>query len=57
MLGTLVARPIAGVMFDRKGEDFVMYPTYACLAIGLLVLSFTAPSWEMLLAGIFVGLG
>ena len=57
VLGTLVARPIAGVMFDRKGEDFVMYPTYACLAIGLLVLSFTAPSWEMLLAGIFVGLG
>lgn len=56
-LSITVARPIAGVMFDRKGEDFVMYPTYACLAIGLLVLSFTTRSWEMLLAGIFVGLG
>ena len=56
-LSITVARPIAGVMFDRKGEDFVMYPTYACLAIGLLVLSFTTQSWEMLLAGIFVGLG
>lgn len=56
-LSITVARPIAGVMFDRKGEDFVMYPTYACLAIGLLVLSFTTQSWEMLVAGVFVGLG
>ena len=56
-LSITVARPIAGVLFDRKGEDFVMYPTYACLAIGLLVLSFTTQSWEMLVAGVFVGLG
>ena len=33
-LSITLARPVAGVMFDRKGEDFVMYPTYACLAIG-----------------------
>ena len=52
-----IARPIAGVMFDRKGEDFVMYPTYACLAIGLLLLSITTQSWMMLVAGVFVGLG
>ena len=56
-LSITLARPIAGVMFDRKGEDFVMYPTYACLAIGLLVLSITTQSWEMLMAGVFVGLG
>ena len=52
-----LARPVAGVMFDRKGEDFVMYPTYACLAIGLLLLSVTTQSWTLLLAGVFVGLG
>ena len=52
-----LARPVAGVMFDRKGEDFVMYPTYACLAIGLLLLSITTESWMLLLAGVFVGLG
>ncbi|WP_298461488.1 MFS transporter [uncultured Mitsuokella sp.] len=56
-LAITIARPIAGVMFDRKGEDFVMYPTYACLAIGLLLLSITTQSWMMLLAGVFVGLG
>ncbi len=52
-----LARPVAGVMFDRKGEDFVMYPTYACLAIGLALLAITTQSWMMLLAGVFVGLG
>ena len=52
-----LARPVAGVLFDRKGEDFVMYPTYACLAIGLFLLAMTTHSWMMLLAGVFVGLG
>ena len=56
-LSVTLARPVAGVMFDRKGEDFVMYPTYACLAIGLLLLSITTQNWEMLAAGVFVGLG
>lgn len=56
-LAVTVARPVAGVLFDRKGEDFVMYPTYACLAGGLLLLSITTSSWMMLLAGVFVGLG
>ena len=52
-----LARPVAGVLFDRKGEDFVMYPTYVCLAVGLLILSITTQSWMLLLAGVFVGLG
>lgn len=56
-LAVTVARPVAGVLFDHKGEDFVMYPTYACLAGGLLLLSITTSSWMMLLAGVFVGLG
>lgn len=60
ILGTLLARVFAGrsvELFDRKGEDFVMYPTYACLAGGLLLLSITTSSWMMLLTGVFVGLG
>lgn len=56
-LSVTIIRPVAGVMFDKKGEDFVMYPTFACLAVGLLILSITTRSWEMLLAGVFVGLG
>jgi MFS family permease len=52
-----LARPVAGIMFDRKGEDFVMYPSYVCLSVGLLILSVTTESWSLLLAGVFVGLG
>ena len=45
-----LARPAAGVLFDRKGEDFVMYPSYVCLSAGLLLLSVTTQSWTLLLA-------
>ena len=30
-LSVTIIRPVAGVMFDKKGEDFVMYPTFLCL--------------------------
>ena len=52
-----VIRPFAGVMFDRKGEDFVMYPCYVALCIGLLLLSMATGSVLMILASIFIGLG
>ena len=50
-------RPFAGVMFDRKGEDFVMYPCYITFCIGLLILSFATGTGLMVLSSIFIGLG
>lgn len=50
-------RPLSGRIFDAKGENWVMYPSYAFLAVGLAVLSFTASSWMLLLSGALVGLG
>lgn len=52
-----IIRPFAGVMFDRKGEDFVMYPCYAALFIGLMLLSMATSNVLMILASIFIGLG
>ncbi|WP_196590124.1 MFS transporter [Pectinatus frisingensis] len=52
-----VTRPITGVIFDRKGENYVLYPCYVCLAVGLFLLSITHTSPILLLAGVFVGLG
>ena len=52
-----VTRPLTGVIFDREGENYVLYPCYICLAIGLLLLYATTASWQLLLAGVFVGLG
>lgn len=52
-----ITRPMMGVIFDHKGENYVLYPCYICLAIGLFLLSITGASWQLLLSGVFVGLG
>jgi MFS family permease len=52
-----ITRPSTGVLFDRKGENFVMYPSFVFLAIGLLLISLSHQSWLLLLSGVFVGLG
>ena len=50
-------RPFAGQIFDAKGENAVMYPSFIFLAIGLLTLSFTTTSFMLLLSGALIGLG
>lgn len=52
-----ITRPFTGILFDRKGENSVIYPCYIFLAIGLLILSQTHQGWVLLLAGAFIGLG
>lgn len=52
-----LTRPMAGVIFDRKGENYVLYPCYIFLAVGLLLLSITNSATYLLLSGVFVGLG
>ena len=52
-----VTRPLTGILFDRKGENYVLYPCYLCLAAGLFLLYATDTAWQLLLAGVFVGLG
>ena len=42
-----ITRPMTGVIFDHKGENYVLYPCY----------SITGASWQLLLSGVFVGLG
>lgn len=50
-------RPLAGQIFDAKGENAVMYPSFIFLAIGLLTLSYTTTSFMLLLSGALIGLG
>lgn len=50
-------RPYAGQIFDAKGENAVMYPSFIFLAIGLLTLSYTTTSFMLLLSGALIGLG
>lgn len=53
----LVSRPFTGSWFDRKGENFVMYPSFLLFAIGLAVLSQAHQGFSLLLAGVIIGLG
>ena len=52
-----LTRPFAGQIFDAKGENAVMYPSFFFLAIGLLTLSYTTTSFMLLLSGALIGLG
>lgn len=53
----LLSRPLTGRWFDRKGENFVMYPAFLLFAVGLIILSQAQQGLALLLAGGFIGLG
>lgn len=53
----LISRPFTGFWFDKKGENFVMYPSFVWFAIGLIILSQAQHGFFLLLAAVFVGLG
>ncbi|MDI3310000.1 MAG: MFS transporter [Thermoanaerobacterium sp.] len=53
----LISRPVAGRMFDQKGENSVMYPSFLLFAIGLAIISQAHQGLILLLAAAFVGCG
>lgn len=53
----VISRPFTGRWFDKKGENFVMYPSFILFALGLIVLSLADQGVVLLLAGILVGIG
>lgn len=53
----LISRPFTGLLFDKKGENFVMYPSFVLFAIGMLILSQANHGFFLLLAAALTGLG
>ncbi|MDQ0205023.1 MFS transporter [Pectinatus haikarae] len=53
----VASRPFTGRLFDQKGDNFVMYPSFVVFAIGLYILSQTHQGFLLLAAGAFIGLG
>lgn len=53
----ILSRLLTGSWFDRKGENFVMYPSFLLFAAGLAILSQVHQGFFLLLAGVFIGLG
>jgi MFS family permease len=56
-IAILISRPFAGMWFDRKGANSVMYPAILLFVIGLYILSQTRNGFTLLLSGGLIGLG
>lgn len=56
-LTILVARTFVGRIHDAKGDNFVMYPALASLALGLGLLGIAPNGWVVGAAAVFAGLG
>ncbi len=56
-LMVMVVRPISGVIFDRKGHAWVLFPGVISAIIGLGLLSFTTNTYFLVLSALFYGLG
>ncbi|MDR0297043.1 MAG: MFS transporter [Streptococcaceae bacterium] len=53
----LLSRPIAGRLFDQRGENFVLYPAFLLLGLSLLVTGLSTNTAMLLSAGALLGLG
>ncbi len=53
----LVSRPITGRLFDKKGENFILYPSFIVFAIGMIFLSQAHTDLTLLFAGGLLGFG
>jgi MFS family permease len=52
----LISRPFVGRLFDRKGENYVTYPTLILFAAALITLAIASSGTGILFAGALVGL-
>ncbi len=52
-----VCRPIAGKLFDSKGENIVVYPSFAFFAISLFFITIANNGFILLLGGVFLAIG
>ena len=53
----LLVRPWVGKVYDRKGPSAVIYPSFICFAIGLVVVSFLTNQWVLWISAVFMGIG
>lgn len=52
----ILARPFIGKIIDKKGANFLMYPSIILLAIGIALIGFTDSLTMVLFTGLILGL-
>lgn len=53
----LISRPFSGRLFDRKGENYVIYPTLFLFIIALTILGSANQGYTIMLAAVVMGFG
>ncbi len=53
----LATRPITGRIFDRRGENIIIYPALLVMTCGLATLALAGTGWSILLSGALLGMG
>ena len=53
----LPSRPVSGRLFDRVGENCVIYPAIVLASLTLFILAFAYAPWMIVAAGVAHGLG
>ncbi|WP_180106560.1 MULTISPECIES: MFS transporter [unclassified Acinetobacter] len=53
----LIVRPWVGKVYDRKGPSAVIYPSFICFALGLVIVSFLTNQWLLWISAVFMGIG
>ncbi|KGR73865.1 MFS transporter [Ureibacillus sinduriensis] len=53
----VITRPVTGRLFDRFGENKLIYPMLVLLVVGYLLLSQAGSGWMILMAGALIGIG
>lgn len=54
---TVLSRPFSGRLFDKRGDNFVLYPSFVVFAAGLLLLSQTHSGMSLMLVAVCLALG
>lgn len=54
---TIMIRPIAGKLFDRKGHSAVIIPGSLAVFFGLTLLTFSTNTYLLIISALFYGLG
>jgi MFS family permease len=53
----VASRPVAGRLHDGRGENVVLYPAFASMALGAVLIAVATTPTTLLLAAAFFGLG
>ena len=43
----LISRPFTGPLADRKGSNFIVYPAFIFMIVGLILLAYTHSAWML----------